>query len=97
MLVTIHDDTYNVFNMQHKNPKFENWDYSDIPDGGTWKIKMAAPLGWSWQLPNNEYTATHNINTCSCLLAHCDENQIMLLEARVKKCLINMDEYQQLR
>ena len=45
MLATINDDTWNVFNMQHITPNVLNmqhiilnskkWDYSNIPDGGT--------------------------------------------------------------
>ena len=33
MLATIHDDTWNMLNMQHIIPN--RWDYSDIPAGGT--------------------------------------------------------------
>ena len=38
MLATIHDDTWNVLNMQHKTPNSKRWDYSDIPVGGYEKI-----------------------------------------------------------
>ena len=31
MLVTVCDDTWNVFNMQHTIPNSKKWNYSDIP------------------------------------------------------------------
>ena len=34
MLATIHDDTWNVLNMQHITQNSKRWDYSDIPNGG---------------------------------------------------------------
>ena len=39
MLATIHDDTWNVLNMQHITPNSKRWDYSDIPGGGTERLK----------------------------------------------------------
>ena len=39
MLATIHDDTWNVLNMQHIIPNSKRWDYSDITNGGHKKIK----------------------------------------------------------
>ena len=39
MLATIHDDTWNVLNMQHITPNSRRWDYSDIHGGGHKKIK----------------------------------------------------------
>ena len=39
MLATICDDTWNMLNMQHITPNSKRWDYSDIPSGGTEKIK----------------------------------------------------------
>ena len=35
MLATIHDDIWNVLNIQHMTQNLKGWDYSDIPDGGT--------------------------------------------------------------
>ena len=43
MLATIHDDTWNVLNMQYITPNTKRWDYSDIHGSGynvnfvTWK------------------------------------------------------------
>ena len=34
MLATIHDDTWNMLNMQCITPNLKRWDYSDIPSGG---------------------------------------------------------------
>ena len=34
MLATIHDDTWNVLNMQRIIPNSKSWDYSDIPGSG---------------------------------------------------------------
>ena len=42
MLATIHDDTWNVLNMQHITPNSKRWDYSDTPGGRHKKIKGAA-------------------------------------------------------
>ena len=42
MLATICDDTWNVLNMKHITPNLKRWDYSDIPGGGTEKIKEPA-------------------------------------------------------
>ena len=39
MLATVHDDTWNVLNMQHITPNLRRWDYSDIPGGGHKYIK----------------------------------------------------------
>ena len=39
MLATVHDDKWNVLNIQHINPNSKRWDYSDIPGGGTEKSK----------------------------------------------------------
>ena len=39
MLGTIRDDTRNVLNMQHITPNSKIWDYSDIPYGGTDRLK----------------------------------------------------------
>ena len=39
MLATIHDDTWNVLNMQDITPNSERCDYSDITGGGHKKIK----------------------------------------------------------
>ena len=39
MLATIHDDIWNVLNMQHVTPDSKRWNYSDIPGGGHKKIK----------------------------------------------------------
>ena len=44
MLATIHDDTWNVRNMQHITPNSKRWDYSDIP-GGSHKLSKD-PLAW---------------------------------------------------
>ena len=44
MLATIHDDTWNVLNMQHINPNLKKWDYSDIPGGGHKKIEGPAHM-----------------------------------------------------
>ena len=38
MLTTIHEDTWNVLNMQHITQIRKRWDYSDIPGGGHKKI-----------------------------------------------------------
>ena len=35
MLATIHDDTWNMLNMQHITPNSEQWDCSGIHSGGT--------------------------------------------------------------
>ena len=37
MLVTICDDTRTVFSMRHITPNSKRWDYSTIPDSGTFK------------------------------------------------------------
>ena len=34
MLALIHDDTWNVLNMQYITPNSKRLDYSDIPGGG---------------------------------------------------------------
>ena len=39
MLATIRDDTWNVLNMHHITSNSKIWNYSDIPGGGTEKIK----------------------------------------------------------
>ena len=39
MLGTIRDGTWNMFNMQYKTPNSKRWAYSEIPGGGTLKIK----------------------------------------------------------
>ena len=44
MLATIHDDTWNVLNMQHIIPNSKRWDYSDIPGGGHKYIKGPAHM-----------------------------------------------------
>ena len=44
MLATIHDDTWNVLNMQHITPNSKRWDYLDIPVGGHKKIKGPAHM-----------------------------------------------------
>ena len=51
MLATIHDDTWNMLNMQHITPNSKRWDYSDIlvvaikrlKDPPTW-LKVATTL-----------------------------------------------------
>ena len=45
MLATIHDDTWNLLNIQNINPNSKRWDYSDNPGGGHKKIKGHAH-GW---------------------------------------------------
>ena len=42
MLDTIHDDTWNVLNMQYITQNLKKWDYSDIPGGGHKRIKGPA-------------------------------------------------------
>ena len=44
MLATIHDETWNVLNMQHIIPNSKRWDYSDIPGSGHKRLKD--PLTW---------------------------------------------------
>ena len=41
----IHDDTWNVLNMQHIIPNSKSWDYSDIPGGlvATKRLKITGP------------------------------------------------------
>ena len=33
------DDTWNMLNMQYLTPYLKRWDYSDIPGGGTKRLK----------------------------------------------------------
>ena len=42
MLATIHDDTWNMLNMQHIIQNSKRWDYSGIPGGDHIKIKRPA-------------------------------------------------------
>ena len=44
MLATIHDDTWNVLNMQHITPNSKRRDYSYTPGGGHKKIKGPAHM-----------------------------------------------------
>ena len=45
MLATIHDDTWNVLNMQNITPILKKkWDYSEIPGVGHKKIKGPAHM-----------------------------------------------------
>ena len=44
MLATIHDDTWNMLNMQHTAPNSNRWDYSNISGDGTEKIKGLAQM-----------------------------------------------------
>ena len=39
MLATMHDDIWNVLNMQHITPDLKRWGYSYIPSGGHKKIQ----------------------------------------------------------
>ena len=39
MLATIHDDAWNVLNMQHITSNSKQWDYSDIPGGSHNRLK----------------------------------------------------------
>ena len=48
MLATIHDDTWNVHNMQHIIPNLKRWDYSDIPGGLVMNI-----IGYNERLVEN--------------------------------------------
>ena len=43
MLATIHDDTWNILNMQHITPNSKRWDYSDIL---VVAIKRLGPPTW---------------------------------------------------
>ena len=37
MSATIREDKWNSLNKQHTATESKRYDYSDIPDGGTWK------------------------------------------------------------
>ena len=47
MLAIIRDDTWNALILHAAHgPKFEEWDYWDIPGDGTWKGLRIDPHGW---------------------------------------------------
>ena len=59
MLALIHDDTWNVLNLQHMISNLKTCGCSDIPGGGTWKsiYQKTHSHSWRWQ-PSKKYTST---------------------------------------
>ena len=78
MLATIHDDTWNVLNMQHITSNSKRWDYSDISGGGhnsglglsQWEKALHSNESSNWLRPHPEqfmwraHANSSSINKC---------------------------------